>query len=151
MRLQPTNGTLAAFQCSMTCSALSNNSAATDKMTCCCLPAAAWYAWRHFHWAAPVLLLSCAGNLETPCVFKWGMTFAAAYDLLCCLLLPGTYAGTFWAARALPLSCACYVAFLYCFWRLGKNLALGGSLFSLGQVRWCSSSSRNACATRALT
>jgi hypothetical protein len=47
------------------------------------------------------------------------------------------YAGTFWAARALPLSCACYVAFLYCFWRLGKNLALGGSLFSLGQVCGC--------------
>ncbi|KAF6253916.1 Abscisic acid G-protein coupled receptor-domain-containing protein [Scenedesmus sp. NREL 46B-D3] len=42
--------------------------------------------------------------------------------------------GTFWAARARPLSCACYLAFLYCFWRLGKNLALGGSLFSLGQA-----------------
>ncbi|WIA14392.1 hypothetical protein OEZ85_002920 [Tetradesmus obliquus] len=42
--------------------------------------------------------------------------------------------GSFWSSRALPLSACCYAAFLYCFWRLGRNLALGGSLFSMGQA-----------------
>lgn len=42
--------------------------------------------------------------------------------------------GSFWSSRALPLSACCYAAFLYCFWRLGRNLALGGSLFSTGQA-----------------
>jgi hypothetical protein len=80
---------------------------------------------------------SCAAAVV--CVLRGLPVLLGTSAAAACFLLPDTYAGTFWAARALPLSCACYVAFLYCFWRLGKNLALGGSLFSLGQVRGCRS------------
>lgn len=34
----------------------------------------------------------------------------------------------------MPLSAVCYACFLYCFWRLGRGLALPGSTFSLAQV-----------------
>jgi len=45
-------------------------------------------------------------------------------------------AGAFWARRALVLSAVCYVAFLYLFWRLGRNLGLPGPTLSIGQVCW---------------
>jgi hypothetical protein len=43
-------------------------------------------------------------------------------------------AGAFWARRALVLSAVCYAAFLYLFWRLGRNLSLPGPTLSIGQV-----------------
>lgn len=46
-------------------------------------------------------------------------------------------AGSFWARRALVLSAVCYAAFLYLFWRLGRNLNLPGPALSIGQVRSC--------------
>jgi hypothetical protein len=44
--------------------------------------------------------------------------------------------GAFWARRALVLSAVCYAAFLYLFWRLGRNLSLPGPTLSIGQVGW---------------
>jgi hypothetical protein len=43
-------------------------------------------------------------------------------------------AGAFFANRALVLSAACYAAFLYLFWRMGRNLNLPGPALSIGQV-----------------
>eukprot|EP00878_Enallax_costatus_P041498 GHUV01048296.1.p1 GENE.GHUV01048296.1~~GHUV01048296.1.p1 ORF type:complete len:290 (+),score=65.40 GHUV01048296.1:59-928(+) len=70
--------------------------------------------WRLTLWALLLLLIG---------VLPWYHSYRAFAS-----------SGAFWARRALPLSGVCYVLFLYCFWRLGKNLVLGGSWLSIGQA-----------------